>query len=331
MADGPTLVVDNTMGASLVGVICAAILYGVSCVQTWYYFDKYRGDVWYIKTLVCGIWIFDSIHQGLISHTVYTYLITNYNNPEVLGNMVWSILLEVLFNAFIGFFVQGFLTLRVWRLSGGNVPLIVLTVSLVVAEFGCSVAFTIHSMKLVTWEQLAELKGLSMAVNILAAVTDALIAGALCFFLHRSRTGFRKSDTMISKLIMFTVSTGVLTSICAIASLVSIIVWGKTLIYVAFYFSLGRLYSNSVLATLNARQAIRELGEDDSDDLSFSFKMQPTLSKSGAKHLTSTRGANISIKIDTSQQYDRDPRRLDDQLSPDSATTENFYQEQSVI
>ncbi|KAF5387614.1 hypothetical protein D9615_000085 [Tricholomella constricta] len=159
MADGPSLVVDNTMGASLIGVMCAAVLYGVSCVQTWYYFDKYRKvDVWYIKTLVGCIWIFDSVHQGLISHTVYIYVITNYNNPAMLGVMVWSILLEVLFNGFIGLLVQGFLTLRVWRLSGHNIPLMVLTVGLVLAEFGCSVAFTIQSMKLVTWVQLTELK-----------------------------------------------------------------------------------------------------------------------------------------------------------------------------
>ncbi|KAF5387611.1 hypothetical protein D9615_000086 [Tricholomella constricta] len=87
------------------------------------------------------------------------------------------------------------------------------------------------------------------------------------------------------------------------------------------------VYSNSVLATLNARQAIRELGED-SDDLSFSFKMRPTFSKSGARHLNSSRTANISIKIDTSHQYDRDPTRLDDQ--PDSATTQNSYKEECV-
>jgi len=38
------------------------------------------------------------------------------------------------------------------------------------------------------------------------------------------------------------------------------------------------VYSNSVLATLNARQAIRELGED-SENLTFS--LQPTFLKSG--------------------------------------------------
>lgn len=294
--------VDNTMGASLIGVICAAMLYGVSCVQTWYYFNRYSKDVWYIKALVGGVWFFDSVHQMLISHTVYYYVISNYNNPAILTNMVWSILLEVLFNGFIGLLVQMFLTLRVWRLSSQNVLLTAVVGALVLAEFGCSAVFTVQSMRLQTWGELTRLKGLSITVNILAAVADILIAASLCFFLHRSRTGFKKSDTMISRLILFTVSTGMLTSICAVASLISILIWGQTLIYVAFYFSLGRLYSNSVLATLNARNDIRELGED-SDELSFSLQ---NFSKSGEMHVGSARPTNISIKIETMQDFSRE-------------------------
>jgi hypothetical protein len=38
-----------------------------------------------------------------------------------------------------------------------------------------------------------------MTVNVLAAVADALIAGALCFFLHRSRTGFKKYKPFLHK------------------------------------------------------------------------------------------------------------------------------------
>ncbi|KAJ2912212.1 hypothetical protein MD484_g8205, partial [Candolleomyces efflorescens] len=200
---GPPLPLDNTMGASLVGLICASVLYGVSCVQTWYYFNHYRNDV-------------------------------------CLDHLVWSILLEVLFNGFIGLLVQGFLTLRVWRLSNENSVLTATVGALVLAEFGSSVAFTVKSMRLHTWVDLAQLKGLSITVNIVGVVADIFITGALFFFLHRSRTGFKRSDTMISRLILFTVSTGFLTSLCAIGSLVSILVWGHTLIYVAFYFSLGR-------------------------------------------------------------------------------------------
>lgn len=65
-------------------------------------------------------------------------------------------------------------------------------------------------MQLATWIQLEQLKvslypiydydhriyplpqGLSMTVNVLGAITDVGIAGSLFYFLHRSRTGFKK-------------------------------------------------------------------------------------------------------------------------------------------
>ncbi|KAH6915205.1 hypothetical protein BKA70DRAFT_569271 [Coprinopsis sp. MPI-PUGE-AT-0042] len=310
--------VDNTMGASLVGVICASVLYGVSCVQTWYYFTHYSKDAFYIKCLVTAVWVFDTIHEILISHTVYYYVVSNFDNASNLHKLVWSILLEVLFNGLIGLLVQGFLALRVWKLSEGNVPLTVVISLLVLAEFACSAAFTVESLKLRTWEDLASLKGLSISVNIIGVVADVIIAGALFFFLHRSRTGFKKSDTMISRLILFTVSTGFLTSLCAIGSLVSILAWGHTLIYVAFYFSIGRLYSNSLLSTLNVRKSIRGMGED-SDELSFSLPQ--SLAKSASRPLSSTqRRTNISIKISTMHELP-----ASDIQEPASATTESTF------
>ncbi|KIM45957.1 hypothetical protein M413DRAFT_441013 [Hebeloma cylindrosporum] len=299
------------------------MLYGVSSVQAWYYFFKYHQDAWYIRTLVGAVWLFETVHQLLISHTVYYYVITHYNHPATLDRIVWSILLEVLFNGLIGMLVQGFLAMRVWRLSGHNVLLTITVGALVLSCFGCSAAFTVQSLKLHTWAELEQLKGLSMAVNLLGALTDVLIAAALFVFLHRSRTGFKKSDTMISKLIAFTVSTGLLTSICAVASLISILASGHTLIYVAFYFTLGRLYSNSVLATLNARTIIRRIGEN-SDELSFSLQ---TISKTAQRNPTSARSTNISIKIDTMQDFMRDqhPNIGSENAEPESAATERSF------
>ncbi|KAJ7067956.1 hypothetical protein C8F01DRAFT_1246510 [Mycena amicta] len=320
---------DNTIGSSFVGVVAAAVLFGVSCVQTWFYFSRYGStDVWYIKALVLVCLTFDTLHQTLISHTVYWYTISNFNNPGALSMLVWSILLEVLFNGLIGLIVQGFLTLRVFRrkallrfshlhsllVSNGNIGLTVTAGSLVLAEFGCSVAFTIQSMKLETWKELGQLKPLSMTVNVLAAVSDLVIAMILVYYLRRSKTGFKKSDTMISKLIVFSVSTGLLTSVCAIGSL--ILVWGETLIYVTFYFVVGRLYFNSVLATLNARKVmlvlarrikswcnwqLKDILTEDPEDLSFSLQ---TMSKAVPRNMSSIRRPTISIKIDTTHEVE---------------------------
>ncbi|KAI5828880.1 hypothetical protein K523DRAFT_306229 [Schizophyllum commune Tattone D] len=313
----PHMAVDNTVGASLVGALCAAALYGVSCVQTWWYFTRYGADVWYIKALVLLVFVFDTVHQILISHTVYFYVVSNYNNPGSLNNMTWSILLEVLFNGMIGLLVQGFLTMRVWKLSNKCKWLTGLITGLVISEFACSVVFTAKSLQLETWSQLSSMKPLSMTVNVLGAIADVIIAAGLFFYLHRSRTGFKKSDTMISKLIMFAVSTGMLTSVCAIGSLISISVWGDTLIYVAFYFR----YSNSLLATLNARKDIREL-IDDPESLSFSLQ---TRSKSiHNRTFGSQRPTNISVQIETIQERVREQeQRSQDDLreSTDAGTS----------
>ncbi|KAE9404450.1 hypothetical protein BT96DRAFT_973115 [Gymnopus androsaceus JB14] len=346
------LVVDNTMGAALIGVICASCLYGVSCVQTWFYFSRYPGDLWYIKLLVAVVWVFDSVHQALISHTVYFYVITNFDNAEEQNNLVWSILLEVLFNGMIGFMVQSFLTMRVWKMSNKNIPLTVIIALFVLGEFGCSAgkiqilyaaniyslpsaaAFTISSLKLVTWVDLTKLKSLSMTVNVLGAVADVFLAAGLFYLLNRSRTGFKKSDTMISKLIMFSVSTGMLTSVCAVISLLSILAWPKTLIYVAFYFSLGRLYSNSLLATLNARKSIRGLNDDEAGgDVSFSLQTFSNKFRSTRKNMTmapNPKQTNISIKIDTTQELVRDKVACERDFESD-VTDIGRSEDQSVV
>ncbi|RXW17156.1 hypothetical protein EST38_g8698 [Candolleomyces aberdarensis] len=307
-------VLDNTLGAAFVGMTVAAVLHGVSCVQAWYYFT-HQSDRWPIKSLVAAVMFFDTVHQALITHTVYSYTITNWGNPIILDELIWSLLVEVLFNGLTALLVQSFLTMRVWRLSSRNYLLTGLTALLVIAEFACVIAFTGLSLGLKTFSRLANLEALSITVNALAAAGDVLIAATLCTILHRSRTGFHRSDTMINKLILFSVNTGFLTSLCAVGSLITIVVAGHTFLYIAFFFCIGRLYTNSLLATLNARKMIRGSADgihSTSDNLSFSLRDLP---KNGTV-TSSKRPTNISIKIDTTKEFAMD-RDSDQELDND--------------
>ncbi|KAF8159187.1 hypothetical protein B0H34DRAFT_393420 [Crassisporium funariophilum] len=321
---------DNTFGAAFVGLVVAATLHGVSCVQAWYYFT-HQNDTWGIKGLVGAVMVFDTIHQALITHTVYTYTITNWGNPAELERLVWSMLVEVLFNGFTAFLVQSFLAMRVWRLSNRKIALTGAVVLLVVGEFGCVIAFTAVSLHLDTFVELESLKYLSILINALAATGDVLIAGSLCTLLHLSRTGFHRSDTMINKLILFAVNTGFLTSLCAVASLISIVVAGETFLYIAFFFCIGRLYTNSLLATLNARKMIR--GSTDgfnstSDNLSLSVRELP---KNG--QISSRRPTNISIKIDTTKEFATDSDQENDLENSETTRSSNrpFEEKGNVV
>ncbi|KAF8196892.1 hypothetical protein K438DRAFT_748607 [Mycena galopus ATCC 62051] len=296
---------DKTLGVGFIGVVVAAGLHGVSCVQAWWYYT-HQNDRWPLKLLVGAVLMFDTVHQALISHTLYTYLITNYDNAAELGQIVWSLLVEVLFNGLTALLVQSFLTLRIWRLSNGNIWLTGIALLLVSGEFGCVLAYVAFSLRLHTFLELAELKALSITVNALAAAGDVFIAGTLTWLLHRSRTGFHRSDTMIRKLTIFAVNTGAVTSLCAIGSLISICVAGNTFIYILFFFCMGRLYCNSLLATLNARKSIRGAADGihtTSENLSLSLREFP---KNTASLSMASKRPNISIKIDTTQEFNRD-------------------------
>ena len=83
-------------------------------------------------------------------------------------------------------------------------------------------------MPFTNYAQAQSLKSLSLTVNAMTAVTDVTIAAVLCYLLQKSRTGFRRyvlvaagryaslirpfysrsSDTLITKLIIFTVRPG---------------------------------------------------------------------------------------------------------------------------
>ncbi|KAF7422315.1 hypothetical protein PC9H_010471 [Pleurotus ostreatus] len=309
------IVIHNSMGAAFIGCVLASALYGVSTIQTFYYYNNYGRDPIHIRALVLAVWIFDTTHQVLISHTVYHYVISNYFNPLALMDMVWrvaslspapmsSILVEVLFNGFIGFIVQSYLTYRIWRLSNKKIWVLCLIGPFVLAEFICSVVFTVMALQMKTFGELTALKGLSMTVNILAAVGDLFISICLVYMLYRRRTGYKKSNTIISRLIIFTINTGSLTTLFAIGSLISILVWDDTLIYVTFFFCIGRLYANTFLATLNARSILRSVGQDDDANTIHLSGANTTEEAIGMSK--GTRPRNISIQIDTARDILRD-------------------------
>ncbi|KAF8334914.1 uncharacterized protein EI90DRAFT_3048861 [Cantharellus anzutake] len=60
----------------------------------------------------------------------------------------------------------------------------------------------------------------------LEAVADLMIALAMSYFLHRRRTGFRQTDTVLRQLIVYAINTGLLTSVLALAVMFAFALYG---------------------------------------------------------------------------------------------------------
>ncbi|KAK0437932.1 uncharacterized protein EV420DRAFT_155447 [Desarmillaria tabescens] len=273
----PTSPIDSTFGALFIGMVLAAVLWGVSCVQTWYYFDNYRHDSIFLKGVVFLTWLSDTIHQVLITHVLYYYTISHFGDTDALENIVWTLYVEVVFNAITGFLVQSFFAYRIWTFRK-NFAVLSVIVLLILGEVGTSVAYVGGGAHLPTFTGLKKLKPLSMSINVLAAAGDVLISVAICFFLNNAKSGFAWSNNVINRLMLFAINTGLLTSICACASLLFILALPNTLVYFAFYFMIGRFYVNSLLATLNSRKSMRTPASTEAESHSLQDRARSTFS-----------------------------------------------------
>jgi len=177
---------------------------------------------------------------------------------------------------------------------------------LVLAEFAVSIAYFVKGWPVKTFLEIDQLTSISRAVNVLALVTDTFIAGVLVFFLQTSKTGFRRSDSIVNRLIIFALNTGLFTSLDAMLSLIFITALPATFVYMAFYATLARLYTNSLLATLNARNNIKRAGSSPTTDISLgnvSVERYQTYKTAGSeldfsKKIKSSRNG-LAVQVDT--------------------------------
>ncbi|OJT13262.1 hypothetical protein TRAPUB_10197 [Trametes pubescens] len=72
----------------------------------------------------------------------------------------------------------------------------------------------------------------------------------------RTNIGVRSSDRFTQTLLVYFLNSGLLVMICVICSIVAYIKLPNSFAFLAFYLVLGKLYANSLLGSLNARDVI---------------------------------------------------------------------------
>ncbi|KAE9396731.1 hypothetical protein BT96DRAFT_1021237 [Gymnopus androsaceus JB14] len=238
---------DNTLGALFIGLILSAILNGGICTvtfsQTWFYFSsqtRERSDPLWLKSMVVVIVTLDVLHQLFTSLWMYDYCVTNFGVAAALDVLPWS---------YYGMaYPTGAVTVIV-QSGPYHSPSLVPSFSMLPK----SLAFLWLQNCRKDWGQ-----PYAILVNALGASCDILIATAMVYYLRQSRSSIKRTNHMLRSITIFTVTTGIVSSVCAIMVLSMAGAYPGTNIELTFYFMLTRLYANSFLATLNVRDHLRE-------------------------------------------------------------------------
>jgi len=243
---------EVSLGMVVLGLIFSSMLYGVMLTQTYKYFQRFKRDPLLIKLLVFFVWLLNTVSLFFVGHAAWYYLVTT--GPRNIS--IWSLNVELALSVVISGISETFLAFRVFRLSGRKYWLTAILLSMALVHF---VSGQVAATELLLLNKLARFSSVKVP-SILrlssAAICDTAIAASLSYFLHKKRTGFKRSDEIINHLILFSINSGLATSLISIASLITYLVVPKLWIYTALCFLISRLYANTFLCSLNSRQIL---------------------------------------------------------------------------
>ncbi|KAF9051370.1 hypothetical protein BJ165DRAFT_1448331 [Panaeolus papilionaceus] len=258
LGSGPSTALDSTYGSLLIGVLFATFFQGILTVQAFNYYDSYPNDPPKLKLLVAFVCALDTAHLGLICQSIYHYLVTNWGFTPALAQLTDTLNLHLIFTALSCFICQLFFLERIWVFSRKNTWVVAFLFCVCLVPCVLDIVITIFSIAHVK-VNVSFIPPIIGVIFVSGALGDVLIASFLCHYLHKEGGDFERTRSVISRVVQFIVATGLATSVLAVAAVIAFYVRHDGMYFIAIHFSLGRTYTNALLATLNARQHMRAM------------------------------------------------------------------------
>ncbi|KAK7436883.1 hypothetical protein VKT23_018904 [Stygiomarasmius scandens] len=282
---------EIALGMTMLGLIFSSILYGITLSQMYTYFRRFPRDPISVKSLLqnlgCGLSCIGVARMLVLFGNKWAILLVCLTSP----NAGVSMQAELAISMFISGIAEGFMIYRVWMLSGRRHFLTFVLLAFATIHFISGEVSAAEFLKLERFAKFASVKVPSILRLSSAAICDTGIAISLCYFLQQKRTGYKRTDEIIDHLMLFSINSGLLTSVTSIACLITYLVVPKTWVYLALCFLISRLYGNTFLNALNSRHILQ------SDDNDMDTPVLPRFHSTGKIMGRGRRG--VSVKTPT--------------------------------
>ncbi|KAE9397913.1 hypothetical protein BT96DRAFT_1020453 [Gymnopus androsaceus JB14] len=252
-----TTVLVPTMGALLIGVLISCALYGVTTFQTYLYFQQFAtSDSRFLKYTVVFLWLLETVHTALAAAFVFRLQILDFGNfDEILVTHVSDDVTHGILACII-FLVHCFYIRRLWLFTH-NIYVTGLVMVLALCHFGFEMVVMALIFIFPNFSQFHKTTPYFTTAMVMAVSADIIIAATMTIELRTKMAMDRKTNTLLSRLSAYVISTGVLTSAVDIIILSTFIAMPDNLVYLCFLNFVNNFYANSMIARLNARQSLR--------------------------------------------------------------------------
>ncbi|KAJ7442480.1 hypothetical protein B0H11DRAFT_2251377 [Mycena galericulata] len=249
--------VNLPTGPFVLGFMWSYCLYGILIVQVYMYFETFPKDRVGFKVLVWSMFTLETVFTIFMTIAAWNAYGPGWGDLETLAIVDWSYEPLPALNSILAVMAQSFYVWRIWTLSSRKIwPFIAIIGSVmltqVVAAFYFNIQVALEGRRVETLYAHSAEVTTSLAAS---ALSDLLITGSLVFILYRRKRGSQIRETvgLINKLIRFSVETGCVTSMATLVELVLWVACSQWNWYYILFFTLGKLYSNMLMATLNCR------------------------------------------------------------------------------
>jgi hypothetical protein len=254
--DGDLFIPDVTlvMGPLLLGYLTDALLFGILICQVYIFHLAYPNERVSVQCFVYTLLLLNAVQFALSTHNAWHFLSASWGNFENITNTSWSWIAVPLFTGLIGCPVQFYYAWRIWdlvksRVLAGAIVILSLAQGVLVFIYAIRSAMTNDILQILTLFPLAT------AWLSISAFTNIFIAVMMVIFLQKSSTGPKSTDRVSVRITRLMIETGAVTALFSVVELILFVRYRDNLLYMMFALGLVKLYTNSLLCSLNSRSS----------------------------------------------------------------------------
>ncbi|KAI0708283.1 hypothetical protein C8Q76DRAFT_743961 [Earliella scabrosa] len=251
-ARNPPATHDSAVGAMYAIVVMCCMIYGTSCCQGFFYYRSARAkeDCLALRLLVISFLLIDGFHQLAVLLVGQHYIVSHFGDHTAPYTTIpWSAPVEILTHAFTALGFNSFCTMRLWNLTRNKaLSIMALTITAAAAATNMSLAirlFIFHNLI----ESTRSTRVHGIVATLLSILADSAISILLSYQLYARRTGLPRSNALVMKIIIFTLTSGLLTTPFHVGKLYIYITGRHSIFVTLISFLLAKFYTSAFITT----------------------------------------------------------------------------------
>ncbi|KZW00476.1 hypothetical protein EXIGLDRAFT_761569 [Exidia glandulosa HHB12029] len=307
-----------TLGTWFCGAIGDFFLTGALVCMSFDYWSRYStSDATINRVFVAVGFVLNIIKSAQTAAILWHKLIAGFGNYlDAAYSSPWYISIEPLTTEIVCFSAQVYFITRLWRMVGGLRLLLIPLVPSVLMGLAGHAAMAVQVFHLSGVDAMPNLQKTYYVALVGIVSSDIIVTTALSYYLWESRTGFKRTDNLIARLLHLTWITAALPMITSLLNLITYITLAPSgnSTFIAFNLIMPKLYTLSQMYTLNTRKSLT-FGEK-SDQFDTGIDRTDTVHTNPVRFTDARSGLNtttsIKFAIPTSHEESDDSRELDE-------------------